>query len=409
MYATPSGQVGSIGTFMVHSDDSKQKEMLGVTDTVVKSGRFKAVGMEPLTGESLTHLQDFVNQTNDGFVSAVALGRKVEESYIRENFGEGGVVSPKQAVAVGMIDGIATFDEVLGTMNTGGGASYSTSANTSFSQTSVYVPMATTSNISSIEVIPGIQQSYDADKEHSEPGSGLGGEPTPRTPPEEGDPAIAGGWRRDPPPIAYETEEMAVNREWMEARATVLGIEFDTEMADADLAELIGSRIEEIVVPLNNATADAQKQREFEVDFPEQAKQLAELTAKNSVNEAAAFADNFAKFEGTTKGYSTLVRDKIEDAYMKIAARQFTQNDLQELLQSASSTEAVVQWGESGSARSREDSSVAPSTDFAEARQQFAQLVRSAMTEDNLTQSAAIEHVSKQNPELAQAYLHGHR
>jgi signal peptide peptidase SppA len=409
MYSTPSGQVGSIGTFMVHSDDSKQKEMMGVTDTVVKSGRFKAVGMEPLTGESLSHLQEFVNQTNDGFVSAVARGRNVEESYVRENYGEGGVVSPKRALEVGMIDGIATFDEVLNSLNTGGvtsisntGYATSTSGNMNIStsgNTNVYIPVA-----------PGLKQSYDADKEHSEPGTGLGGEPTPRIPrPEDGDPAIEGGWRRDPPPIAYETEEMAVNREWMEARAAVLGIDFTTEMADADLAELIQSRIDEIVVPLNNATADAQKQREFEVDFPDQAKQLAELTAKNTVNEAAAFADNFAKFEGTTKGYSTLVRDKIEDAHLKIAARQFTQQDLQELLEAASSKEAVVEWGETGSSRTREDSSVAPSTDFAEARQQFAELVRSAMTEDSLTQSAAIEHVSKQNPELAQAYLHGHR
>lgn len=411
MYATPSGQVGSIGTFMVHSDDSKQREMMGVKDTVVKSGRFKAVGMEPLTDDSLGHLQEFVNATNDGFVSAVAQGRNVTEQYVRENFGEGGVVSPKQALEVGMIDGIATFDQVLGTMNTGGRTSHLHIGQSSGTHTTGFIPLVSTSdstNIAPVVVFPGTLQSYDADKEHSEPGSGLGGEPTPREPPEKGDPAIEGGWRRDPPPIAYEQEEMAVNRAWMEARASALGIEFDTEMKDDDLATLIEGRIDEIVVPLNNATADAQKQREFEAEFPEQARMLADLTARNRTNEAAAFADNYAKFADTNKGYSTLVREKIEDAHLKIGLRQFSHADLQELLDAAASKEAVVEWGESGSTRTREDSAVAPSTDFAEARRQFADLVKSAMTEDNLTRDAAIAHVSKQNPELAQAYLTGH-
>ena len=40
----------------------------------------------------------------------------VKEDYVRENFGEGGVVSPDHALEHSMVDGIATFDEVLGGM-----------------------------------------------------------------------------------------------------------------------------------------------------------------------------------------------------------------------------------------------------------------------------------------------------
>jgi hypothetical protein len=68
-----------------------------------------------------------------------------------------------------------------------------------------------------------------------------------------------------------------------------------------------------------------------------------------------------------------------------------------------------VEWGEEGSAREREQSgTVVPTNNFVEDRKQFAELVRAAMTEDNLTQAAAIAHVSENNPELAQAYLTGH-
>lgn len=419
MYVTPSGQVGSIGTFIVHTDETKARESEGVKDTVIKAGRFKAIPLEPLTAESHDHLQNFVNVTNDRFVSAVARGRGVSDEYVRENFGEGGVVTPEHALEFGMVDGIATFDEVLDGMNqpsmVGGGVSTN--------QTGFVVPIGTTA-ASTVNVtwtgdntnwpvnanwpIPGPMQ-HEASKEHSEPGTGLGGEPTPRESPNKGDKAIEGGWRRDPPPIAYEeTEESAVNRAWMEARATTLGIEFDSDMSDDDLAAKLEERINEIVVPLNTATADAVKQLAFAEQFPEQAALLAELSAKERDSAAHTFAEGFARFEGGKKGYSTLVRDKIEAAHKSIAIRQFSHDDLKELLDLTSSKEAVVEWGEAGSSRETENSTVAPTRNFVEDRKQFAELVKSAMTEDNLTQQAAIAHVSKQNPELAQAYLHGH-
>lgn len=401
MFVTPSGQVGSIGTFVVHTDESKAREDAGVKQTVIKAGRFKAIPMEPLTAESHDHLQNFVNQTNDKFVSAVAKGRNVDEQYVRENFGDGGVVSPDHALEHGMVDGIATFDEVLSSMSQpiGGGVS--------FSQTGIVVPMLTTSDHTGSSWTFNLR---DISKEHSEPGSGTGGEPTPRESPSKDDKAIEGGWRRDPPPIAYEEqEESAVTRAWMEERATVLGIDFDSEMSDDDLASALEDRIDDIVVPLNTATADAVKQREFADAYPEQARLLADLSAKETDNAAHLFAEGFARFDGEKRGYSTLVREKIEQAHKNIALRQFSQDDLNELLTLTASKEAVVEWGESGSAREAgQNSNVAPTSNFVEDRKMFAELVKAAMTEDNLTQQAAIAHVSQQNPELAQAYLTGH-
>jgi len=417
MYVTPSGQIGSIGTFMVHTDESQAREQKGVKQTIIKAGRFKAIPFEPLTPESEDHLQSLVDQTNDKFVSAVARGRGVDDQYVRENFGEGGIVSPDHALEVGMIDGIYTFDEVLDSMSlpVGGGASaYQTSLVVPMISGTITSPLTVTTSGTGIDWpdtwgIPGRKQ-YDAGKEHSEPGTGQGGEPTPRESPNKDDKAIEGGWRRDPPPIAYEEqEESAVNRAWMEARATVLGIDFDDETSDEGLANEIQARIEEIVVPLNTATADAVKQREFADQYPEQAALLNKLKADQAATEAHTFAESFARFEGEKKGYSTLVRDKIEEAHKSVALRQFSHDDLKELLDLTTSKEAVVEWGETGSSREGEQTSnVAPTRNFVEDRKQFAELVRSAMTEDNLTQAAAIAHVSEQNPELAQAYLTGH-
>lgn len=387
MYATPSGQVGSVGTYMVHTDKTDAQEKMGVKRTVIKAGRFKAMLDEPLTAENRGVLQSFVDEVNDGFIAGVARARGTEVDDVRSNYGEGMVVTPKRALEAGMIDGIGTIEQVLAHI----GGSLQTNTPVGSRSAGVLVTKATSAS-----------NSYDADKEHSEPGTGTGGEPTPRTPPEEGDPAIEGGWRRDPPPPAYETEESAVNRTWLEEQATALGIEFNTEMSDEDLASAVSARVSEVVVPLNEATQEAQNQIDFREAYPEQARQLEELTRETVQNRATAFADSYRTFgDDSHRGFAPVVRDLIADAHLKIATRQFSHDDLKTLLDAASKKEAVVPLGEGGSSRASETQVVAAGVD---ARKQFHELVKAAMTEDGLTRKAAIKHVSEQNPELALAY-----
>jgi len=384
MYSTPSGQVGSIGTYLVVDDDTRKREAQGIDRSVIKAGRFKAVGVEALNEEQKSYLQEHVDECNDLFVASVALGRGVSESDVRNNFGDGGVVTPQRALENKMIDGIKTFDQVVESIGVElGGGSLGIAAR-------------------------GSRQSYDADKEHSEPGTGLGGEPTPRTPPEEGDKAIEGGWRRDTPPIVEELEAEEMDRAWLEARATSLGVEFNAETTDEDLSKGVEEKIDEIIVPLNRATEQADVDREFSEKYPERAAQLEQLLQKDRQNEAITFASKYERIDGN-KGYSTLVREALQDAHLKIGLRQFSHEDLEGLVDKLSDKTAIVEFGELGSGRTKdEDGRELPTRNFQEDRARFAELVRTAMTEDNLDRNAAIAHVSETNPELAQAYLSGH-
>lgn len=367
VYSTPSGQLGSIGTYMVHTDDSERQEKLGFKDTVIKAGRFKAATIEPLTEDSHGYMQEYVNRTNDQFIGAVARGRNVTEDEVRKNFGEGGILTPTQALEAGMIDGIATFDDV-------------------------------------VAMEGGLSQSYDADKEHSEPGTGQGGEPEPREAPEEGDLAIEGGWRRDPPPPAYEMEEI-VNREWLEARASSLGIEFSEDISDEELAEKVATRVDDIVVPLADATKSAESKRAFAEAYPEEASQMEKLLAENQKNEAIKFAENYRVFSSGSKGFSPIVRGLLADSHVKVAQKSFTNEDLQTLLDATTAKEAVVPLGEAGSSRIDENDVVVPGQNMQENRQKFAELVKAAMEEDSLDQRAAMKHVADKHPDLARAYI----
>lgn len=398
VYSTPSGQVGSVGTYLVHVDESQALEKQGIKETYISGGRFKTELVGPLGQEARAHLQNYVDQHYGMFVESVAAGRNTTVEEVEANYGQGRVSTAADALSVGMIDGIKPFDEVLGRLIESGGDIRGIESQP------VPVPVSP----SSLGYVT--TQSNEAGKEHSEPGTGQGGEPTPRESPTKGDKAIEGGWRRDPPPPAYETQEAVVNREWLEARATALGIEFSEETTDEALGDLVAEKMNEIIVPLTDATASAQEQQDFARMFPAQAAQMADLLAKDRVNDAKAFADSFRVLPNdSTKGFSTLVREKLTNAHLAISERTFTHADLNELVESLSDVKAaVVPIGEVGSSRTNDEEHVGATRDFVQDRKAFAELVRSAMTEHNLSRNAAIKHVSENNPELAQSYLSGH-
>lgn len=112
---TPSGEVGSIGVYGMHQDVSVAQEAAGIKTTFVSAGRKKVDGnsFEPLTEEAQSDMQTRVDQYYSAFVSAVARGRGVSPSQVREGFGEGGVVGAHDAVKMGMANRVETLGQTI--------------------------------------------------------------------------------------------------------------------------------------------------------------------------------------------------------------------------------------------------------------------------------------------------------
>ena len=112
---TPSGEVGSIGVFAAHQDISAQLEKEGIKVSLIKAGKYKAEAnpYEPLSEEARAAIQENVSDIYGSFVDAVARNRGVKPAAVRTGFGEGRVVSAKQAIELGMADRIGTLDEVI--------------------------------------------------------------------------------------------------------------------------------------------------------------------------------------------------------------------------------------------------------------------------------------------------------
>jgi ClpP class serine protease len=113
--AAPSAQLGSIGVYRIHNDLSAALSEMGIKRTYIKQGKFKVDGneTEPLSDETRARLQGMVDHTYDAFVGDIAKGRGVSAAAVRSGFGQGALVDADDALALGMIDRIATLDETL--------------------------------------------------------------------------------------------------------------------------------------------------------------------------------------------------------------------------------------------------------------------------------------------------------
>lgn len=114
---TPSGEAGSLGVFLVHEDHSAAEAAAGIKITYVASSvsPYKTEGNEdePLSAETRAYLQSRVNQVASTFLANVAKGRRLSAATVEKTFGGGRTMGAADALAVKMIDRIATTEQTI--------------------------------------------------------------------------------------------------------------------------------------------------------------------------------------------------------------------------------------------------------------------------------------------------------
>ncbi len=117
--ATPSAEVGSIGVYAVHVDQTAALEQAGLRVSVVSSGRFKteASPFTTLSEEARAHLQSRVDAIAETFIGDVAAGRGVSADVVRSTFGQGRLLGAEDARRAGMVDAIGTLESAVGELS----------------------------------------------------------------------------------------------------------------------------------------------------------------------------------------------------------------------------------------------------------------------------------------------------
>jgi signal peptide peptidase SppA len=112
---TPSGEAGSIGVFSAHEDWSAWWEAEGIKTTLISAGKFKTEGneFEPLGDEARAFFQSKVDDYYGMFVRDVAAGRKASTSAVRAGYGQGRMLTAKDAVAADIADRVATLEDTI--------------------------------------------------------------------------------------------------------------------------------------------------------------------------------------------------------------------------------------------------------------------------------------------------------
>ena len=116
VYASDVSVVGSIGVLMVHMDHSELLKEMKIKATIVRSGKYKALvnGFEPLSKTAKEEMQAQVDAIDKIFVTHVAESRGVSYEVAQAEMAQGREFLAEAAVTAGLIDGISSYDAVIG-------------------------------------------------------------------------------------------------------------------------------------------------------------------------------------------------------------------------------------------------------------------------------------------------------
>lgn len=126
---TPSGGAGSIGVYSMHVDMSKMLENAGIKVTLIASGEHKVEGnpYEPLSDDAKSEKQAGVDYVRQVFVDHVAAARGMDPKTVYDT--EGLCYNAEDALAIGLIDSIATPSAAVSEFINGPVGSIETGAN----------------------------------------------------------------------------------------------------------------------------------------------------------------------------------------------------------------------------------------------------------------------------------------
>jgi signal peptide peptidase SppA len=115
VYMSKAAGAGSIGVIATHMDLSGMFKEMGITPTVVRAGKFKALAneMEPLSDKGREQIQAALDATYTVFVEHVAAMRGVDYAKADSTMAQGKEFYGDAAVSAGLIDGVSTYDKVF--------------------------------------------------------------------------------------------------------------------------------------------------------------------------------------------------------------------------------------------------------------------------------------------------------
>ncbi|MBN2410903.1 signal peptide peptidase SppA [candidate division KSB1 bacterium] len=112
--ANPGTTTGSIGVIAEIPNFSRLLDKIGVSFTIIKSGRFKDTGSpyRNMRSDEYEYLQGWIDNGYKQFVQVVSKERNLPEEKVRE-VADGRVYTGEQALGLSLIDTLGTYDDAI--------------------------------------------------------------------------------------------------------------------------------------------------------------------------------------------------------------------------------------------------------------------------------------------------------
>lgn len=112
--AGKTAELGSIGILMVHEEYSKMDKEIGINTTILKSGKYKAVGnpYEPLSKDDKNTIQAELDYLYSIFVETMAGNKGLSVDQVLP-MADGKIFIGQQAVDIGLADSLGTYDDAF--------------------------------------------------------------------------------------------------------------------------------------------------------------------------------------------------------------------------------------------------------------------------------------------------------
>ncbi len=114
--ANPSALLGSIGV-VTTIPVQEQPDSEGYKNIEIVSSNAKQKRPDPRTEEGIAEIKRELNDLEAQFIEAIAKYRNVSVNAVKNDFGQGGVLIGKNAVASGMADSLGNYEEVIAELN----------------------------------------------------------------------------------------------------------------------------------------------------------------------------------------------------------------------------------------------------------------------------------------------------
>ncbi len=114
IFANPGTITGSIGVLMKVANVEELLKKVGVSATVLKSGRFKDIGnpTRPMSPEERALIQQTLDDVHAQFMEDVAKARHLALAKVKE-LADGRIFTGRQALKLGLVDQIGPFDAAV--------------------------------------------------------------------------------------------------------------------------------------------------------------------------------------------------------------------------------------------------------------------------------------------------------